>query len=123
MTSLPSNVQTAFCSPCKTRNFGATPFSRNSFNCSLTYCSGFCLIICVPCSDIGYLLFLCTHGNNCHPERGEVSQRWKRRDAQRLENSPTSHSTADAGHVRNLHDKKYASFLLRQSIRIQQNFP
>src|ERR1700758_4674708 len=55
MTLRPSNVQTAFCSSSRTRSLGATPFSRNSFSCSLTYCNGFCLIICVPCSDIELL--------------------------------------------------------------------
>src|SRR5713101_2156843 len=76
MTSLPSNVQTAFCSPSKTRSFGATPFSRSSFNCSLTSCSGFCLVICVPCSDIELPPSIRATGSVvCHLERSEGSQR------------------------------------------------
>ena len=40
------------------RNFGATPFARNSFNCSVTYCRGFCFVASVAVSDILSLLML-----------------------------------------------------------------
>ncbi len=55
--AFPSNVQTGFCSPCSTRRLGATPLSRSSCNCSLTYCNGFCVMVCVSCSGIRFSLF------------------------------------------------------------------
>src|SRR5262245_59713529 len=52
MTSFPSKSACVFCSPCNTRNFGATPRARKSFNASETNCIGFCFVVCVPVSLI-----------------------------------------------------------------------
>jgi hypothetical protein len=38
------------------RSFGATPFSRNSFNWSVTNCKGFCFEVIVAVSDMIALL-------------------------------------------------------------------
>src|SRR5215467_12476202 len=38
------------------RSFGAMPFERSSFNCSVTYCSGFSFVANVAVSDILSLL-------------------------------------------------------------------
>src|SRR5882724_8376536 len=48
-------MHTGFCSPSSTRSFGATPFARKSFNVSVTYPNGFCLITCVPDSLMSLL--------------------------------------------------------------------
>ena len=40
------------------RSFGATPFVRSSFNCSVTYCSGFCFVANVAVSDMLLLLMV-----------------------------------------------------------------
>src|SRR5579863_9901177 len=56
MTSRPSKLQTGFCSPSSTRNFGATPFARNSFSWSEMYCVGFCFVAIVAVSDMRRLL-------------------------------------------------------------------
>src|SRR5437868_10862656 len=39
-------------------SFEATPFVRSSFNCSVTYCSGFCFVANVAVSDMLLLLMV-----------------------------------------------------------------
>src|SRR6266849_5122877 len=56
MISLPSKVQTAFCSPSRMRSFGATPLARKPLSWSETYCSGLPEVICVAVSDMRLLL-------------------------------------------------------------------
>src|SRR5207245_5071285 len=51
-------MHTGFCSPSRMRSFGATPFARSSFNCSVTYCSGFCFVANVAVSDMVSLLMV-----------------------------------------------------------------
>src|SRR5579862_885327 len=50
-------METGLCSPSNTLNRGATPLARNSFNCSVMYCVGFCLIADAAVSDIVLLLW------------------------------------------------------------------
>src|SRR5260370_25880048 len=49
-------MHSGFCSPSSTRSFGATPFARNSFSWSVTYCRGFCFDAIGAVSDMIALL-------------------------------------------------------------------
>src|SRR5215467_3649830 len=80
MTSLPSKTETGFCSPSRTRSLGATPLSRSSFSCSLTYCSGFCRVLCTADSDMSWLL--CLKGSGLASESWNVELEGRRGGAE-----------------------------------------
>src|SRR5207245_11157329 len=78
-------MQTGFCSPSSTRSLGATPFARNSFSSSVTYCKGFSLDVIVAVSDMPTLLTGLGRGkNHCASARGCEQNNSKVRKAIRL---------------------------------------